>query len=87
MLEVMMRHLSGFEGSALAAAGLSDPFSLTVAMMGATRAELEHPQKSALATIASANDARVSRLRAVVARIAAGRIFVEDFIAGLGWAR
>ena len=87
MLEVMMRHLSGFEGSALAAAGLSDPFSLTVAMMGATRAELEHPEKRALAPSANANDAKVSSRRAVVARIAAGRILVDDFIAGLGWAR
>ena len=87
MLDVMMRHLSGFAGSALAAAGLSDPLSLTVAMMGATRAELEHPEKSALAPRANANDAKINRRRVVVARVAAGRIFIDDFIAGLGWAR
>jgi hypothetical protein len=87
MLDVMMCHFNGFAGRALAAAGLSDPFSLTVAMMGATRAELEHPEKNALATSANANVAKLSGRRVVVARTAAGQIFVDNFIAGLGWAR
>jgi hypothetical protein len=80
--EVMMRHFSGFLGSALAAAGDSDAFSLIVAVSGATLLGPEHPAKALREKNTRTIAAALRKLRDRVGGFAALRV-----IAGLGWAR
>ena len=82
MEEVMMLHLSGFAGSALADAAESEALSFTVATSGSTRLAPEHPEIKAHERSASTADDCVSPLRILADFVLVGRV-----IAALGSAQ